>query len=847
MLPDRIDLDRPLPGPGPIAHKLAMAASGQFGDDIEVSRLHRIFYPVFRVEFTYETGSDGLLSATTTQTATSVFDGLWEENHAALQQYSDSVTETTMASLDHYEFGRDEPGLGRTVLFDFQVSSTQPERLLTTRITELRDSLELNDPSTVTAEFQSRLFEPFGFPEEFEIGGFGGVESVDRLYLPFWLAELYHPHERDQIATVRTLDDASQPFESHEWLSAFLSADRTRPAEYAHEALLSDPETTETQDSGKIPLKERKADQSTATDSDRRTEQTDKPSEVQANTRAQPVQPEETELDAETLVEASPERSFADVGGMTELKQTIRRSVIDPVQKPEQFQAYGLDPVSGVLFHGPPGCGKTYIAGAISGELGWSLIEVTPADLASKYMGKPAENVQDLFRIATANSPCLLFIDEIDAVASARDEQSNTSERGMVNQLLTELEDVPEDILVVGATNLLEEVDDAILRTGRFDERIEVPPPDASARREILEIHLAGRPGADSVSLAETVASTAGYAASDLSYIATDAARRAMRAESEINEEHLAAAVEATESSVPDWAGSALGDGKTVTQPDDVDLSARSLVTARVDRDFEDVGGMVDLKRQLEEVVIEPVDNAEAYEEYGLDSTSGILLHGPPGCGKTYVATALAGELGWRFLDVTPADLTSRWMGKPAQNVADLFEVARANEPCVLFIDEIDALAGARDSTGATSQRQLVNQLLTELETIADSDGVVVGATNLVEEVDDAILRSGRFDERIEVGPPDEQARKEILDVHLAERPVGEIDWEAVTAKTGGYAASDLALLADNAARQALKADSAVDTENLLAAVTETESSIDGWLAAETSTGEQAPDSRWYR
>ncbi len=197
----------------------------------------------------------------------------------------------------------------------------------------------------------------------------------------------------------------------------------------------------------------------------------------------EPIQPEDAELDAATLVDPSPDRCFGDVGGMADLERTLRRSVIGPVQQPETFREYGLDPVSGVLLHGPPGCGKTYVAGALAGELEYAFLEVTPADLSSKYMGKPAENVQDAFAIAEANAPCVLFLDEIDAIASAREDQSSTSERGMVNQLLTELEDVSEDVLVLAATNLLSDVDDAIVRTGRFDEHVEVPPPDVPARR----------------------------------------------------------------------------------------------------------------------------------------------------------------------------------------------------------------------------------------------------------------------------------------------------------------------------------------------------------------------------
>lgn len=255
--------------------------------------------------------------------------------------------------------------------------------------------------------------------------------------------------------------------------------------------------------------------------------------------------------------------------------------------------------------------------------------------------------------------------------------------------------------------------------------------------------------------------------------------------------------------------------------------------------DFDDVGGMTELKQELIDKVVDPLKRPDLYEEYNLGVVNGVLLHGPPGTGKTYLTRALAGKLGYNFIDVTPSDLTSSLVGEAADNVAELFEVARDHQPCLVFIDEIDAIAGQREGGAqkTQSERQMVNQLLTELSDVQGEDVVVFAATNLISSVDDAIKRSGRFDERIEVPPPDPTAREAILRVHLRSRPVltDEIDWEETTSMTKGYAASDMELAATTAARKALKEAQESDEiqpvtqSHLSAAITETESSLENW------------------
>ncbi|MCU4971479.1 ATP-binding protein [Halobacteria archaeon AArc-m2/3/4] len=837
MLPERIDVDRTLPDEGAIRHALEEFAVREVGPNAAVTRLHRVFYPVFRVTITYE-DQRRLPWGASSERVPILLDGLWANNHGSLQQYRDGVTELEPVSTVGYDFGRGREGLGRTVLLDFQVTNDRAASLVPDRLADVRESDRFDESDSTTESFRNRLFETLDLPTDLDPAAVESVADVTRCYLPFWVAEVERPDERDLIGVVREQAEARDGSASHGWLASFVREDTSRLATYAHASIqqwVNVSESAVRADGTDRTTAGGSARPESATTESRSADSSSSPPSTAASSSG-PIQPEGVDLEAGTLVDPSPDRSFADVGGMADLESRFRRSVIGPVERPAEYEAYGLDPVSGVLLYGPPGCGKTYIAGAVAGELEYAFLEASPADLASKYMGKPAENVQELFEIARANRPCVLFLDEIDALAGARENDSSTSERQMVNQLLTELENVGDELLVLAATNLIDDVDDAILRTGRFDERIEVPPPDAAARREILDIHLEGRPLATDLDLESLVDASAGYASSDLEYVAAEAARRALRAGDRISTSHLSDALADTDSSVPDWGGAAIGGGKTITQPDGVDLNARSLVTADVNRSFDDVGGMDGLKSRLRETVIEPLEHADRYAEYGLSTTNGVVLHGPPGCGKTYVAGALAGELEYAFLDVSPADLTSKWMGKPAQNVADLFEIARANAPIVCFLDEIDAIAAGRSGSGSgsggtqnQSQRQMVNQLLAELESLP-ADVVVLAATNLLTDVDDAVVRSGRFDERLEVGPPDAAARREILAVHLADRPVADgIEWTTVVEHTAGYAASDLALLADNAARRAMSAGDRVRERHLLEAIAETASSIDGW------------------
>jgi len=542
------------------------------------------------------------------------------------------------------------------------------------------------------------------------------------------------------------------------------------------------------------------------------------------------VQPDDVEMDVGTVLEPSPERTFADVGGMGELKARLRERVIAPLRDPERYDEYGLGAVSGFLLYGPPGCGKTHLAGALAGELGYSFAEVTPADFASKYVGEGARKVSETFAIARANQPCLLFIDEIDGVARDRGEEMASTEKQAVNQLLVELESVQdESVVVVGATNFLEDVDDAVLRSGRFDERIEVPPPDADAREAILRVHLDDRPTSADISLGPTVAATEGYAASDLALIADTAARFALGEDAAIDADHLARAVEETDTSIPGWLDRYESDDARLVRPSGVSMGALGDSETAVERDLESVAGMADQVAALRERVLHPVSNPGRYAARGVESVDGVLLYGPPECGKTYLARALTGELAVPFLSLSPASLADS--DDPAAAVGDAARLARANEPCVLLVDDLDALAPAERAT--TVGRRLAG----ELETLAGEDVVVVGATQLVEDVADAVLHAGTFDERVEVPPPDGETRAAVLEATLDERAVADgIDWEQAADALAGYAVSDVRLVAEQAARAALREGATVTADRVAGAAQGTSSTIADWTDRERYT-----------
>lgn len=474
--------------------------------------------------------------------------------------------------------------------------------------------------------------------------------------------------------------------------------------------------------------------------------------------------------------------SFADVGGMDALKREVRETVGLMLQHPDEAERYGID-WNGILLYGPPGVGKTFFARAIAGEYGLNFIHVSTGDLVSGIQGGSARNIDKAFDAAVQNLPCLLFFDEFDSVAQRREGTPDQESRRTVNQLLTSLEahHGERGLLVMAATNSLEHLDPAAIRPGRFDRHIRVDLPDAAARREIFRTELDDRPAARDVDLDELVQRTEGMTPAAISRVVDMAALDVFREATEsgrrleLDTPHLLAALErhggTDRPTVEHWTWDSL-----VLPP---------AIKAQL--------------RQLQAVIEDP----ESARRFGVEPPTGLLLAGPPGTGKTTVAKVLAAQARASFYPISGADVMSKWVGESEQNIHRLFERARENRPSIVFIDEIDAIAGRRG--GLETHDSHVNQLLAELDGVGGQRGVfVVGATNRPDQLDPAILRGGRLSRTIVLGLPDEDGRLAILRLQARRMPTVGVDLHELAHRSEGYSPADLKALCQEAALAAM-------------------------------------------
>ena len=481
--------------------------------------------------------------------------------------------------------------------------------------------------------------------------------------------------------------------------------------------------------------------------------------------------------------------TFADVGGMEELKQEVRETVGLLLEHPDDAKRYGID-WNGILLHGPPGVGKTFFARAIAGEYGLNLMHVSTGDLVAGIVGQSAQNIDKAFQTALDKLPCLLFFDEFDSVAQRRDTTPDQESRRTVNQLLTSLEAHREEreLLVMAATNSIEHLDPAVIRPGRFDRHIRIDLPDADARRAIFEAELDDRPSARDVDLDELVVRSEGMTPAAISKVVDSAALEAFRAATETGDEvlvdtqRLLAAIER-------YGGQ---DRPTVEHWSWDSLILDPAIKAQL--------------QQLQRVIEDP----ESVKRFGVEPPTGLLLAGPPGTGKTTVAKVLAAQARASFYAISGADVISKWVGESERNIRQLFERARENRPSIVFIDEIDAIAGSRGEFHVHDSH--VNQLLAEIDGIAGQRGVfVIGATNRPDQLDPALLRGGRLSRTIVLGLPDEAGRLAMLRLHTARMPTVGVSLEALARETEGLSPADLKALAQEAALAAMTRSSAND------------------------------------
>lgn len=501
-----------------------------------------------------------------------------------------------------------------------------------------------------------------------------------------------------------------------------------------------------------------------------------------------------------------PRITYDELGGLRGEVQKIREMVELPMRHPELFEKIGVEAPKGVLLYGPPGTGKTLLAKAVAGETNAHFISLSGPEIMGKYYGESEERIREIFRQAEENSPAIIFIDEIDSIAPKRDEVSGEVEKRIVSQLLTLMDGMKSrgKVVVIAATNRPDSIDPALRRPGRLDREIEIGIPDEDGRLEVLSIHTRGMPLDEKVDLKKISKITHGFVGADLEVLAKEAAMRSLRRilpEIDLDQEKISAAL----LQKIRITGEDFGDALKEVRP-----SALREVQVQVPNvGWDDVGGLGPLKEELRQAVEWPVKHKEAYDYAGVQTPKGILLHGPPGTGKTLIAKALAKMTDSNFISVKGPELLSKWVGESEKGIREIFRKARQAAPCIVFLDEVDALVPRRGSSGSDSHvtENVVSQILTEIDGLEELHGVlVIGATNRPDIVDEALLRPGRFDRIIEVPTPDPEAREQILRIHTKNKPLaGDVDMSKLVELTDGFTGAEIAAVSNTAAIAALK------------------------------------------
>jgi len=483
--------------------------------------------------------------------------------------------------------------------------------------------------------------------------------------------------------------------------------------------------------------------------------------------------------------------TYEDIGGLNEESKKIREMVELPLKHPEIFERLGIDPPKGVLLYGPPGTGKTLLAKAVANESEANFILINGPELMSKFYGESEKNLRDKFDEAEKSAPAIIFIDEIDAIASKREEVNGEVERRVVSQLLTLMDGLKSrgKVVVIGATNRPNAIDPALRRPGRFDRELCINVPDKKGRLSILKIHTRGMPLAKDVNLEETAENIHGFVGADISSLCKEAAMALLRRELpklKMEDEIPKEVLENLQVTKKDFQ-----DALKVVRPS----AMREVLVETPNVKWKDIGGLEKTKQELREVVEWPLTSPESFVRMGIKPPKGVLLYGPPGTGKTLLAKAVANESGANFILVKGPELLSMWVGKSEEGVRKIFERARQVSPCVIFFDEMDSLAVRRGlEMGTRVTEQVLNQLLSEMDGIEELQNVmIIGATNRPDMLDPAILRPGRFDRILLIGPPDRDGRLEIIKIHTAKMPLAkDVDINKLADLTEGYVGADL-------------------------------------------------------
>ena len=499
--------------------------------------------------------------------------------------------------------------------------------------------------------------------------------------------------------------------------------------------------------------------------------------------------------------------SYEDIGGLKEEVKKVREMIEIPLKRPELFEKLGIAPPKGVLMHGPPGTGKTLLAKAVASESDAHFIAINGPEIMSKYVGGSEENLREYFEEAEENSPSIIFIDELDAIAPKREETNGEVERRTVAQLLTLMDGLKSrgQVVVIGATNRPDSLDPALRRPGRFDREIEIGVPDSEERKEVLEIHTRNMPLSEDVDLDKIANTTHGFVGADLESLCKEAAMRVVRRilpeiqnDEEIPKEVMEKIV-------------VTGDDFKNAQKEIQPSALREVLVQIPDIKWDDIGGLEDVKQELKEAVEWPLKHPETFQRLGIRPPKGTLLYGIPGTGKTLLAKAVASESEANFISVKGPELLSKWVGESEKGVREVFRKAKQAAPTVIFFDEVDAIASTRSGNDTDSgvTKRVVNQLLTEMDGLEELEDVaIIAATNRPDILDAGLMRPGRFDRHIQVGEPDEETRLAIFKVHTKDMPLAkDVDLKKLAKNTEGYVGADIESVCREAAMLTLRKD----------------------------------------
>jgi len=498
---------------------------------------------------------------------------------------------------------------------------------------------------------------------------------------------------------------------------------------------------------------------------------------------------------------------YDDIGGCRKQMAQIREMIELPLRHPTLFKTLGVKPPRGVLLYGPPGSGKTLIARAIANETGAFFFLLNGPEIMSKMAGEAEANLRKAFEEAEKNSPAIIFIDELDSIAPKRDKTNGEVEKRVVSQLLTLMDGLKGrgHVVVIAATNRPNSIDAALRRFGRFDRELDIGVPDEVGRMEILRIHTKNMKLTEDVDLSEVAKSTHGYVGADMAALCTEAALQCIREKMDlIDIEDETIDAEVLDSMAVSNEHFRFAQGQTNPS------SLRETVVEIPDVSWDDIGGLEDVKKNLQEMILYPIEHPDKFHKFGMQPSKGVLFYGPPGCGKTLLAKAVAHECSSNFISIKGPELLTMWFGESEANVREVFDKARGASPCVLFFDELDSVGvargGSQGDAGGAGDRVL-NQLLTEMDGVgAKKNLFFIGATNRPDILDEALIRPGRLDQLIYIPLPDKPSRVSVLKAVLRKSPTHpNINFEFLGDLTDGFTGADITELCQRATKAAIR------------------------------------------